>query len=112
MSIQHQYFDSPLNASSAGTTQGDNAIDSIHHSLNQMTFDDVPVMEHHLFQHINDSYDQFQPDLHNARDWGRAGLAPGNGDPNTGRTYNPMIFPVNYPNPVRAPPCTSDEAWL
>lgn len=109
MSIQHQYLDYPLNAS-AGTTQGDNAIDNIQYSLNQMTFGDVPAMEHRLLQRINDSYDQFQPDLHNVRDWGRAGLALGNGDLNAGRTYYPTICPVNYP--VRAPLCTSDEAWF
>lgn len=95
------------------------AIDSLHHSLDQMSFEQCDGgIEGHLCGSFQYNYDQFQPDTHPARFWGREEiprLVMRNEDPSGGRTYNPMGFPSdNYSTPARLPPPprASEESWI
>lgn len=129
MSIPH-YYNSQFNARAARAADPDartvvnqmvdsSAIESLHHSLNQMSFEQCDGgIEGHLCGSFQHNYDQFQPDPHTARFSGREEtprLVMRNENPSGGRTYNPMIFPPdNYCTPARLPPAprASEESWI
>lgn len=94
-------------------------INNLHHSLDQMPFEQCDGgIEGHLCGSFQYNYDQFQPDTHAARFWGREEiprLVMRSQDPSGGRTYGPMVFPSdNYSTPARLPPPprASEEPWI
>lgn len=129
MSISH-YYNPQFNARAARAADSDaktdkdqmvdsNAIDSLDHSLDQMSFEQCDGgIEGHLCGSFQHRYDQFQPDPHTARFSGREEiprLVMRSENPSGGRTYNPMIFPPdNYCTPARLPPPphASEESWI